>query len=37
MGQVLGQGSCFAGVTLDDAGWLRIQAAIDRMLQADPG
>lgn len=26
----------FAGVTLDDAGWLRIEAAIDRMLDAYP-
>lgn len=26
----------FAGVTLDDAGWARIEAAIDRMLEAYP-
>lgn len=26
----------FAGVTLDDAGWLRIEAAIDRLLEAYP-
>jgi len=26
----------FAGVSLDDAGWLRIEAAIDRMLEAYP-
>ncbi|MCA3718230.1 MAG: TetR/AcrR family transcriptional regulator [Brevundimonas sp.] len=26
----------FAGVTLDDAGWARIEAAIDRMLMAYP-
>jgi AcrR family transcriptional regulator len=27
----------FAGVTLDDAGWSRIEAAVDRMLEAYPG
>lgn len=26
----------FAGVALDDAGWLRIEAAIDRLLEAYP-
>jgi hypothetical protein len=27
----------FAGVTMDEMGWRRIEAAIDRMLEAYPG